>query len=82
MSLVSLRLALWLCALWAIVLYVFFVTVATIAPAEVAGLTVVVAVLAAMVTIRSLRLARELADRGGDARIRRALNKQRERRGF
>jgi len=30
MSLVSLRLALWLCALWAIVLYVFFVTVATL----------------------------------------------------
>jgi len=82
MSLVSLRLSLWLCALLTIVHYVFFVTVATIAPAEVAGLTVVVAVLAAMVTIRSLRLARELADRGGDARIRRALNKQRERRGF
>ena len=78
----SLRLSLWLCAVWAIVLYVFFVTVATIAPAEVAGLTAVMAILAALVTIRNLRLASELADRGGDPRIRRALNKQRERRGF
>ena len=70
------------CAVWAIVLYVFFVTLATIPPAEVAGLTVVMVILAALVTIRSLRLASELADRGGDPRIRRALNKQRERRGF
>ncbi len=78
----SLRLSLWLCAVWAIVLYVFFVTVATIPPAKVAGLTVVMAILALLVTIRSLRLASELADRGGDPRIRRALNKQREKRGF
>jgi steroid 5-alpha reductase family enzyme len=78
----SLRLSLWLCAVWAIVLYVFFVTLATISPVEVAGLTVAMAVLAVLVTIRSLRLASELADRGGDPRIRRALNKQRERRGF
>jgi steroid 5-alpha reductase family enzyme len=78
----SLRLSLWLCAVWAIVLFVFFVTLATIQLAEVAGLTVVMIILAALVTIRSLRLASELADRGGDPRIRRALNKQRERRGF
>lgn len=78
----SLRLCLWLCAVWAVVLYVFFVTVATIPPAKVAGLTVVMTVLAVAVTVRSLRLASELADRGGDPRIRRALNKQRERRGF
>jgi hypothetical protein len=78
----SLRLCLWLCAVWAIVLYAFFVTVATISPAEVAGLTVVMTILAAAVTIRSLRMASELADRGGDLRTRRALNKQRERRGF
>ena len=79
---VSVRLALWLCAVWAIVLFVFFVTVATISPVEVAGLTVVMTILAVLVTVRSLRLASELTDRGGDARIRRALNKQRERRGF
>jgi steroid 5-alpha reductase family enzyme len=78
----SLRLSLWLCAVWAIVLYVFFVTLATISPAKVAGLTIVMVILAALVTIRSLRLANELADRGGDPRIRRELNKQRERRGF
>jgi hypothetical protein len=78
----SLQLSLWLCAVWAIVLYVFFLTLATISPAKVAGLTVVMVILAGLVTIRSLRLASELADRGGDPRIRRALNKQRERRGF
>jgi hypothetical protein len=77
-----LRLSLWLLAVWAIVLYVFFVTLATISPVEVAGVTVVTVVLAALVTIRNLWLASELADRGGDPRVRRALNKQRERRGF
>jgi hypothetical protein len=77
-----LRLSLWLLAVWAIVLYVFFVTLATIPPAKVAGATVATLILAALVAIRNLRLASELADRGGDPRVRRALNKQRERRGF
>jgi peptidoglycan/LPS O-acetylase OafA/YrhL len=77
-----LRLSLWLLAVWVIVLYGFFVIVATISPAEVAALTVVMTVLAALVLIRNLRIASELADRGGDPRVRRALNKQRERRGF
>lgn len=77
-----LRLSLWLLAVWAIVLYAFFVTVATIPPAKVAALTVVMTVLAALVLIRNLRIASELADRGGDPRVRRALNRQRERRGF
>ena len=77
-----LRLSLWLLAVWAIVLYAFFVTLATIPPAKVAGLTVVMTILAALVLIRNLRVASELADRGGDPRTRRALNKQRERRGF
>jgi thiol:disulfide interchange protein len=76
------RLSLWLLALWAIVLYAFFVTLATIPLAKVAGLTVVTTILAALVLIRNLRVASELADRGGDPRTRRALNKQRERRGF
>jgi hypothetical protein len=78
----SLRLSLWVLAVWAIVLYVFFVTLATISPAEVVGLTVVTTILAVLVTVRSLWLASELADRGGDPRVRRALNRQRERRGF
>ena len=77
-----LRLSLWLVAVWAVVLYVFFVTVASIPPAKVAALTVVTAVLAGLVVIRNARIASELADRGGDPRVRRALNKQRERRGF
>jgi hypothetical protein len=77
-----LRLSLWLLAVWAVVLYVFFVTLATIPPAKVAALTVVTTILALLVTIRGLRVASELADRGGDPRVRRELNKQRERRGF
>lgn len=77
-----LRLSLWLLALGTVVLYVFFVTLATIPPAKVAALTVVTIILAGLVLIRNLRIASELADRGGDPRIRRALNKQRERRGF
>ncbi len=77
-----LRLSLWLCAVWVVVLYAFFVTLATISPAEVASLTVVTAILAAMVMLRSIRLASVLADPGGDPRVRRAVNRQRERRGF
>jgi predicted phage tail protein len=77
-----LRLSLWAIALGAVVLYVFFITLATIAPAKVAGVTAVVVVLAATLMLRGLRVARELADPGGDPRVRRALNKQRERRGF
>jgi uncharacterized membrane protein YqjE len=77
-----LRRSFWLFALGAIVLYVFFVSLATISPAEVAGLTAVMLVLALLVTIHNIRVASELADRGGDPRTRRALNKQRERRGF
>jgi fatty acid desaturase len=78
----KLRLSLWVLAVWAIVLYVFFLTLATISPAEVVGATVVTTILAVLVTVRSLWLASELADRGGDPRVRRALNRQRERRGF
>jgi hypothetical protein len=78
----GLRLSFWLCAFWAIALYVFFVTVATIPPAKVAGVTAMMAILATLLTIRGLRLASELADRGGDPRLRRSLNAQRERRGF
>jgi hypothetical protein len=44
--------------------------------------TAVVAALAAIFTLRNLRLAAELAHRGGDPRLRRDLNKIRERRGF
>jgi hypothetical protein len=77
-----LRLSLWIFALGAIVLYVFFSVLATISPRDVTDITGVMAILAGLVTIRSLRLARELADRGGNPHLRRALNRQRERRGF
>lgn len=77
-----LRLSFWLCALGAVVLYAFFVVVATISPAQVAGVTAVMAVLAALITIRNMRLNGELADPGGDPRLRRAQNRLRERRGF
>jgi hypothetical protein len=77
-----LRLSFWLVVVGAVVLYVFFVSLAEIPVAEVAGVTAVVAAIATAFTIRNLRVARELADRGGDPRARRAINRMRERRGF
>ena len=77
-----LRLSFWVAVAGAIVLYVFFVTLAGIAPAEVAGVTVVVGALSAVFTLRNVRVSSELADRGGDPRLRRTFNKMRERRGF
>ena len=78
----GLRLSFWLVVIGTVVLYGFFVILATIPPGEVAALTAVVAFLGAIFTVRNLRLAAELADRGGDPHLRRALNKIRERRGF
>ena len=72
----------WLCALGAVVLYGFFVVLATIPPAQVAGLTAAMGVVAMAVTVRNLRIASELADPGGNPHLRRARNKLRERRGF
>lgn len=76
------RLSFWIAVCGAIVLYFFFVTLAGISPVEVAGVTVVVGALVPIFTMRNLRVASELADRGGDPRLRRALNRLRERRGF
>jgi hypothetical protein len=78
----SLRLSFWVVVIGTVVLYGFFVILATIPPGEVAATTAVVAALATIFTLRNLRLAAELADRGGDPHLRRALNKIRERRGF
>jgi hypothetical protein len=72
----------WLVVLGAIVMYAFFVVVAGIPPAQVAAVTIVVAILTVLFFIRSVRVASELADRGGNPAIRRALNRARERRGF
>ena len=73
---------LWLGAIGVIVIYVFFVTLADVSPGQVAGVTIVIAGLAILFTIRSIRVASELSDRGGNPALRRARNRARERRGF
>lgn len=73
---------LWLGAIGVIVMYVFFVTLADVSPGQVAGVTIVIAGLAILFAIRSIRVASELADRGGNPALRRARNRARERRGF
>jgi len=78
----SLRISLWIVAVGAVVLYVFFVSLAGIAPADVAGVTVAVAAIATLFLVRNMRVASELANRGGDPLLRRARNHSRERRGF
>ena len=77
-----LRLSFWLIALGGIVLYVFFVVVATVSPGQTAALAGLVCALAALFTIRNVRMAAQLADRGGDPQLRRSVNRIRERRGF
>jgi fatty acid desaturase len=77
-----LRLSFWLVAISTVVLYVFFVVLATISPGQVAALTAVVGALAGFFTIRNVRVAAQLADRGGDPQLRRSRNRIRERRGF
>lgn len=77
-----LRLSFWLVAIGTVVLYGFFVVVATISPGQMAAVTAVVGGLAALFTFRNLRVAAQLADRGGDPQLRRSLNRIRERRGF
>lgn len=78
----SLRLSFWIAVTGMVVLYGFFIVLATVSPGQVAAVTAVVVALAALVTVRNLRLASELADRGGDPHLRRDLNRIRERRGF
>jgi len=77
-----LRLSFWLVVVGTVVLYGFFVVLATIPPGQVAALTAVVAGLTAIFILRNLRMAAQLADRGGDPNLRRAVNRMRERRGF
>src|SRR5215208_7890038 len=73
---------LWLGAIGVIVMYVFFVAIASISPSQVAGVTLVIAGLTVLFAIRSFRVASELANRGGNPALRRARNRARERRGF
>ena len=73
---------LWLFVLGLIVLYAFFVAIADVSPGQVAGVTLVIVGLAVLFMIRSIRIASELSDRGGNPALRRARNRARERRGF
>jgi hypothetical protein len=73
---------LWLGVIGLIVIYAFFVTVANVSPGKIAVVTIVIAGLAILFCIRSIRVASELSDRGGNPAIRRARNRARERRGF
>jgi hypothetical protein len=77
-----LRVSFFLCALGAVVLYGFFVALGSVSPRQVLWATAGAVVLAGIVWIHNLRVGYELADPGGDPRVRRALNRQRERRGF
>jgi hypothetical protein len=72
----------WLVVIGVIVMYAFFVAVASVSPTQIAAVTAVIATLSVLFTIRSLRIASELADRGGNPALRRARNRARERRGF
>ena len=77
-----LRLSFWIAVVGTVVLYAFFVLLATIPPGQVAAVTVVVAALTVIFTVRNLRMAAQLADRAGDPHLRRSVNRTRERRGF
>jgi hypothetical protein len=77
-----LRVSVWVAVIGAIVLYVFFITLASISPAQVAGVSAIIAALTTLLIVRNWRVASELADRGGDASLRLARNQARERRGF
>jgi hypothetical protein len=72
----------WLVVIGAIVMYAFFVVVASVSPTRIAVVTAVIAALAVLFAIRSIRIASELSDRGGNPALRRARNRARERRGF
>ena len=73
---------LWLGVIGVIVMYAFFVAVANVSPGQVAGVTIAIVALTLLFTIRSIRVASELSDRGGNPALRRARNRARERRGF
>ncbi len=77
-----LSLAFWITATGTVVLYAFFVFLARVPPEQVAGVTAVVAALAGITTARNVRVAGQLADRGGNPQLRRSRNRTRERRGF
>ncbi len=80
--LTNIRVSFWIAVIGAVVLYVFFVTLASVSPAEIAEVTIAVMAMALVFMARNLRVASELADPGGDPLLRRHHNRIRERRGF
>jgi hypothetical protein len=66
----------------AVVLFVSFTVLAGIRPADAAVGSTVIAIVAALLAVRYLRLDYELRSQGGDPQLREAYNRQRERRGF
>jgi hypothetical protein len=66
----------------AVVLYVTFTALAGISPRDAAVASTTIAVVAALLAVRALRLEYELRSQGGDPQLRSAYNRQRERRGF
>ena len=77
-----LTLSFWLLAISLVALYAFFVVVAPISPGQITAVTAIIVGLAALFLFRNLRVAAELAERGGDPQLRRSVNRIRERRGF
>lgn len=77
----ELRVAFWLVALGAVILYLFFVMLDAFDPADAWIATVGAAILAVLLVIHFVRVRRALR-RGGDNEARQELNKMRERRGF
>jgi hypothetical protein len=65
----------------AVVMFVFFATLAGVAPGEVIWPTIVVGLLAVLFAVRSLIVRHELGARGSQATMR-SVNALRERRGF
>ena len=69
----------WLLTIGGVVLYAFFVALANVSPGEIAGISIAVATLALIFTLRNVRYASQLA---GNPTLRRRHNRLRERRGF
>lgn len=64
-----------------VVMFVFFAALGGVSPSEVAGLTILVGLLALLLLVRTLVVRHELGARGSQATLR-SVNALRERRGF
>jgi hypothetical protein len=65
----------------AVVMFIFFATLAGVAPGEVVWPSVIVGTLALLFTVRSLIVRHELGEKG-NRNVLRSVNSLRERRGF